>query len=351
MKYSSRTIGSLFTIALIALVATSTAAQNREKFGISARAGGVNAVVGRVMVTRNGQAPQLLTNKDDLVSGDSVTTGSLSHIEVLLNPGSYLRVGEHSEFQFTDNALDSPKIRLLKGSAIVEATGVSDMDLQIQVVTSPATFSIIRSVVYRINVQPESAELIVKKGRASFGPERTDIVKGGNKVTFTNGTIARAKVDKNKDEFELWSKARAELLARANQRLSNRTFNAYLSVFNDWDSFAWGSGRRWGLWTFSPREACYTFLPFFYGWTSPYGHYYDRYFWRGAYGPTWNGQPIIVNNQPNPGNFPGGSPTGGTPAGGPTGGGPSPGPAPAPSMPPPRRDPDSGDRILRKQDP
>jgi hypothetical protein len=350
MRYSSRVTGSLLTIALIALVATATAAQNRERFGISAKAGGVNAVVGRVMVTRKGQDPQLLTNKEDLVSGDCVTTGSLSHIEVLLNPGSYLRVGEHSEFQFQDNSLDNLKIRMLKGSAIVEATGVSDMDLQIQVVTSQAAFTIIRSGVYRISVQPESAELAVSKGRASFGPDRADIVKGGNKVSFTNGAIARAKVDKNKDEFEVWSKARAELLARANQKLSNRVFNAYLSAFNDWNSpfgSAWNSRRRWGLWTFSPRAGCFTFLPFFDGWSSPYGHYYGNFYWPGFSGQNWNGQPVIVNNQPNPrpGGTPGGQPT-------PTGGGPSPGPAPAPipSSPLPRyRDPDTGERIIPKK--
>lgn len=349
MKYSTRTIGSLLTIALIALVATTTGAQNRERFGISAKAGGVNAVLGRVMVTRKGQGPQLLTNEDDLVSGDSVTTGSLSHIEVLLNPGSYLRVGEHSEFQFQDNSLDSLKIRMLKGSAIVEATGVSDMDLQIQVVTSQATFTIIRSGVYRINVQPEFAELAVRKGRASFGPDRADILKGGNKVSFTNGTIARAKVDKNKDEFEVWSKARAELLARANQKFSNRVFNAYLSVFNDWNS-PFGGRRGWGVWTFSPRAGCFTFMPFFDGWSSPYGHYYGNYYWPGFYGQNGNGPPTIVNNRPNPGSGTPGGTSGGPPT--PTGGGPSPGPAPAPipSSPLPRyRDPDTGERIIPKK--
>ena len=212
MKYSSRTIGSFLAIALIALVATTTAAQNRERFGISAKAGGVNAVLGRVMIARKGQDPQLLSNKDDLSSGDIVTTGSLSHIEVLLNPGSYLRVGEHSEFQLKDNSLDSLQIRMLKGSAIVEATGVNDMDLQIQVVTSEATFTIIRSGVYRINVQPKFAELAVRKGRASFGPDRADILKGGNKVLTTRNRAA--KVDKTKDAFEVWSKARADYCAR-----------------------------------------------------------------------------------------------------------------------------------------
>ena len=60
----------------IVLFASLSNAQNRERFGISARAGGVNAVMGHVMVTRQGQAPQLLTAQDDLSSGDIVNKGA-----------------------------------------------------------------------------------------------------------------------------------------------------------------------------------------------------------------------------------------------------------------------------------
>lgn len=345
MKSSSPAVG---LIVLIAVAASVAVAQNRERFGISAKAGGVNAVVGRVMVIRSGQAPQLLTNKDDLVSGDIVTTGAQSNIEVLLNPGSYFRVGENSEFQFQDSSLDNLRLKLLKGSGIVEATGVDDMNLDIDVVTSEAKFTIIRSGVYRINVQPNSAELLVRKGRASFGPNRTDIVKGGNKVTVSRGVMARAKLVKDKDDFEIWSKQRAELLARANQKLSNRVLSGYLSTFSGWDSPFWGP-RRWGFWTFSPRAGCYTFLPFFYGWSSPYGHYYGSYYWGGG-GRGWNGSPIIVNNQTPPGS--GSTPGGTSPGGTSPGGTPSPGPAPPPAQSFPRgRDPETRERIIRKNDP
>jgi hypothetical protein len=344
---SSLAVGLIVFFAVTASVAV---AQNRERFGISAKAGGVNAVVGRVMVTRTGQAPQLLTNKDDLVSGDIVTTGAQSNIEVLLNPGSYFRLGENSEFQFQDSSLDNLRLKLLKGSAIVEATGVDDMNLDIHVVTSEADFTIIRSGVYRLNVQPNFAELLVRKGRASFGANRTDIVKGGNKVTFSHGAMARAKLVKDKDDFEIWSKQRAELLARANQKLSNRVLSGYLSTFSSWDSPLWGP-RRWGFWTFSPRAGCYTFLPFFYGWSSPYGHYYGSYYWGGGgccNGRGGGGLPIIVNNQ-----TPGSGSSGGTSPGGTSPGGtPSPGPAPAPVQTFPRgREPETGERIIRKNDP
>ena len=310
---------AIVSIALLCAVLPSlAAAQNRERFGISAKAGGVNSVVGRVRVTRKEQQPQVLTSTDDLTAGETVTTASSSNAEILLNPGSYFRLGENSEFQFEDISLDNLRLRLMKGSAIIEATGVADMDLGIKVVTEHGEFTIQRSGVYRVDVRPGFAEMAVRKGRASFGPAKTDVAKGGKVVTLTNGGATVAKLNKSKDSFDEWSKQRAELLAQANARILNRSFNGYLSSFNGWDAF-WGRGR-FGLWTYSARAGCYTFLPFSYGWSSPYGHYYGSYYWRGTGCCNGTGNTIVrTPNGSAPGTTagnPGGNPTGGTPTGG-----------------------------------
>src|SRR2546423_6918375 len=292
----------LVSAAIVAL-STISFGQNRERFGISAKAGGVNAVAGRVMISRKDQQAQLLSSTDDLVAGDIVTTGAAANVEVLLNPGSFLRLGENSEFQLQDAALDNLRLRLNKGTAIVEVTGADDVKFEIPVETPQARFTILRSGLYRINVQSDSVELAVRKGRASFGAAPQALVKAGKKVTLSNGAPTVAKVDKNKDSFDLWSKQRAELLARANDGLSNKVLNGYLAGFQD----AGFRSSRWGLWTFSPRMGCYTFLPFYWGWSSPYGHYYgnyfDVYYWRGGVWGNRNISPgtsggTIVNNQP-----------------------------------------------------
>ena len=72
-NYLAPAVRLLSLMVVVVFLAPLGQAQNREKFGISAKAGGVNAVVGRVMVTRVGQAPQLLSNQDDLNAGDVVT--------------------------------------------------------------------------------------------------------------------------------------------------------------------------------------------------------------------------------------------------------------------------------------
>ena len=106
MKTLSRQI---FIAVMVTLLSAAFAqAQNRERFGISAQAGGVNAVSGQVMVKRQGHEPKLITSQDDLISGDIVITHAGSQAEILLNPGTYLRLAENSEFVLVDNSLDHP---------------------------------------------------------------------------------------------------------------------------------------------------------------------------------------------------------------------------------------------------
>ena len=255
-----RTIGA---IAVLAVLVSAGQAQNREKFGISARAGGVNAVSGRVMVTRTGQSAQLLSGQDELVSGDVVNTGAGSQAEILLNPGSYLRVAENSEFVLVDNSLDNLVVKLAKGSAIIEATGGDDASLRINVVANQQRLVIIRGGIYRINVQPNSAELLVRKGRVLPGGTG-EVVKGGTKVLYAAGAPLTTKLTRqDQDDFDLWSKKRAETLARANQKISGRAMNGYLASISPFD-WAFSAANPWGLWTFSSFSNCFTFLPFHY---------------------------------------------------------------------------------------
>ena len=346
-------------IAIVAGLFSIGQAQNREKHVISAKAGGVNAVSGRVMVTRSGQGPQLLSNQDDLKSGDLVTTGVNSQTEILLNPGSYLRVAENSELVLSDSSLDNLLVRLNRGSVIIEATGADDTQLRIGVDTDQQQLIIARRGIYRINATAGSTELVVEKGRAFARNNPRELIKGGKKVTYTGGTAFIAKLEKSdRDAFDLWSKDRGKALARANDKLSARALNGFLNSRLLWTGEF--SGRS-GLWTFNPFMRCYTFLPFQYGWSSPYGGFYGQYistygfYGGGCCGGGRYNRPVITSGPPAfggssgssglPGGNPAGFPGGSGPANPPTSVGPSPvrmGAGP--------RDPDSGGRRVPKID-
>ncbi|HEU4797036.1 MAG TPA: FecR family protein [Pyrinomonadaceae bacterium] len=335
---------SLFSIALILCCSLEGLAQNREKFVISAKAGGINAITGGATVTTRGGGDWTeLMVTDDLRSGDRVRTAADGRVEILLNPGSYLRVGGNSEVELLDNSLANLEIRLWRGTAIVEATGADGLELNIGISTPHTRVAIVRQGLYRLHVVPNDAtELIVRKGRVILSDSQTKI-KGGNKIVFsaTNTTVAKLTKEekKDKDEVEVWSKQRAETLAKANRKITDRMMtSAFASFGNPWDPWR-PYGRSFGFWFFNPNAGCYTFLPFYYGFGSPYGSSYTT----SIYSPYGN-RPYGWNNVPAPsannsGTASGGSNGGGSnrPAGG-NGGGASGGgyrpPPTAPAAPP-----------------
>jgi len=279
---------ALFAAALVISLSLTSYAQNRERFVISARAGGVNAVTGGASMRPHGNSEwQQLTIKEDLEKGDIVRTGLDGRVEMLLNPGSYMRIGENSEFELADNSLENLEVRLIRGTAIVEVTGADDQELFIGITTPHTRLSIVRRGLYRLNVVPgDNTELIVRKGRVMLEDSHTK-VKGGNKVVFTGGSFSVAKLQKTDkkswDTLEGWSKDRAQTLAKANSRLTQREVSGYLASFNSRFGSLFTFGSRSGLWMYNPNLRCFTFLPFGYGWDSPYGPSYSSFFYAGPY--------------------------------------------------------------------
>ena len=283
-------ITSLFVFAMVvSFTASSYAQTTRDKFVISAKAGGVNAVTGRATVRSHGNTEwQQLTIKEDLETGDVVRTGLDGRVEMLLNPGSYMRIGENSEFELADNSLENLEVRLIKGTAIVEATGADDTELLINIVTPHTKLAIVRRGLYRLNVVPgDGTELIVRKGRVMLDDSHTK-VKGGNKVVFSSRSFSIAKLEqtdkKNFDSIESWSKQRAETVAQANRKMRGRDMGFVMSSFSVmWDRYLSPAHGYGGIWMYNSIYSCYTFMPYYMGWGSPYGSYYSRSLFGGPY--------------------------------------------------------------------
>lgn len=283
-RFFAHTLNGLIMAALVLCAMTAAQAQDREKHVISAKAGGVNTVSGRVLVKRKDSTDWVdLTSKDDLDRGDVVKTEANGLIELLLNPGSYMRVHADSEFELTDTSLEALRVRLSRGSAIVEATGADKAELLINVDTPNTQVSIIKRGLYRINVLPaNTTEVLVRKGRAQVGSNPLTTVKDGDKVIVSNGTTEVVKLDKkNLDALDLWSKQRAETLAQANRRLTNRSSTLLSSFVDPYSAQFRRPFYGHGLWYYDSTLRYSTFLPFYSGWGSPYGYgYVSDPFWR-----------------------------------------------------------------------
>src|SRR5215212_9391879 len=222
--------------------------QDREQYGISATAGGVNAAQGDVTLMRRGATEwQSLASNDDLDSGDVVRTGAAGRVEMLLNPGSYVRAAENSEFELISASLDALQVRIVRGSVIVEVAGADEARTLIEIATPQTKISIDRKGLYRINLVANNAtEVLVSKGRATVGAGLSaTVLNDGKKIILGGDILAATKFDKKEqDSFDAWSQQRSEELVAVNRRLSDRTIGSSYSNYTNRGLFSWQSGYR-----------------------------------------------------------------------------------------------------------
>ena len=247
-----------------------------DMYVISAKAGGVNYVEGKVAVVKNSRSGYLVKG-DRLEVGEKVSTGANGKAEILLNPGSYVRLGENAVFEFVSTSLDDVKIKLGSGSAIFEV--FADNEFRVAIATPKANFYAVKSGVYRVDVlQDGSGRISVWKGKAQIGEDTEAVVKGGKAAVVKNNEVAVEKFDRDdKDSLESWSKERAKLLAKINAKLERN--NVRNSLLNSFNNRGWGIYDSFGLWVFDRFSGYSCFVPFGYGWSSPYGYGYSRDLW------------------------------------------------------------------------
>ena len=241
-----------------------------DKYIISAKAGRVNYVSGTVTVFRSDHTGGQLLKGDDIEIGDKVSTAADGRIEVLLNPGSYVRVGANSTFEFRSTDLEDLKIKLEKGSAMFEVFAADDFTVSVYTPTGKAV--LIESGVYRIDVNSDGTSTIaVSEGKANVGLAKP--IKGGRAALIGVASATAVKFDRGKrDDLAEWSRSRAKGLASMTASLQND--NVRHSLLTSFNGGGWGVYNSFGLWVFNPFLGSYCFLPFGYDWYSPYGHSY-----------------------------------------------------------------------------
>ncbi len=249
-----------------------------DRYVITAKAGVVNVVEGTVTVVRMKEKSGLLLKGDMLDVGDRVSTSENGRAEILLNPGSFLRLGGNSTFEFNTTSLDNLELKLDSGSAIFEVFAADEF--KVSVVTPVAIYSLIKSGVYRIDVSGNSsATLRVWKGTAKVGTDY-EVTPGRSAMATGSNNVSVVKFDRDeKDSLDVWSKSRSKDLAKLSASLRGEGFRR--TLMQGFQGGSWNFQNSFGLWVYDPRFRGYCFVPFGYGWRSPYGYGYgyDMSWW------------------------------------------------------------------------
>jgi len=280
---------SINAFVLVAVGTLSIAAQSvADNYVISAKAGGINYIEGTVVRNVLG-AEQQIGRGQSVEVGDRVSTSNDGKAEVLLNPGSFLRIGGNTSFGFRSTDLENVIVRLDRGSAMVEL--LATRDFKATFVTPKTQIALVSSGIYSINVSENGeTELLVWDGLAEVGRARLQVKKNrGVTLGKTVSAVEKFDRDDEKDSLAVWSKERGKLVAKSTSKLKDRALRE--SLMAGFNSRRWGIRDAFGLWVYNRRLGYSCFLPFGSGWYSPYGYDFGASIW-------WYNLPIVVFQQP-----------------------------------------------------
>ncbi len=259
---------------------------------ISAKSGMVHYVEGEVFL--DGTPVEIKYNLfPEIKEGQVFRTSAEGRAEILLNPGTFLRLAESSSFKMIDKRLIDTRIEMLNGVAIVEVAELGK-DNNLTVAFKDATVELHKAGMYRLDA--EAAELRVYKGEAI-------VVRGGETLTVKESHMTQLagvtgspqKFDSRLgDSFYRWAARRAASISVAN-------LSAAKTLRDSGYSSGMGSSWRWnpyfGMFTFIPGNGMY-YSPFGYYFYSPravervYQSYYNNYGGSGGFAPSYNASTI-----------------------------------------------------------
>jgi FecR protein len=180
------------------------------QFIISAKAGLVNAVEGTANVRIQEQVP----------AGSPIQTGSAGRVEILLNPGSFLRLAENSLAVLDSVELTNIRVHVISGSAIIEAGSV-EKDSPIRVTNGQLKVSIVAPGIYRFSENTASVldgELRTEDTALSIDKGRQIKARGDQDDQYEESKIPSPEQVTSLDE---WSQQRSKQIASANARSSD----------------------------------------------------------------------------------------------------------------------------------
>lgn len=261
------------TVTQASLAALLFAAGASAQAVISAKAGVIHYVEGEVFVGEKDSktAVEVKTGGryTDVKENQELSTGE-GRVEVLLNPGVFLRLGENSSVKMISTRLVDTRLDVTKGSALIEVVEVLK-DNTVTVLAKDAALTVTKSGLFRLD--PETGIRVYKGEAQVMAGGNPEILKEGREMLFPSFEIAKFDA-KAGDPLYRWASRRAQYIAMANIASANmvkRNGNGYVSN-------GWVYNQYYGMMTYLPYGTMYR-SPFGYTFYSPgaVGRYFQRY--------------------------------------------------------------------------
>ncbi len=206
--------------------------------------------------------------------------------EILLNPGIYLRVGDHSTIKMISPSITPTQVTVLRGRVSVEVDQLLKQNV-VQIMDHGVTTQLVKTGYYEFSA---NGRVKVFKGRAEveYANNRWAEVKGHHAMILEQGVKekdAKFQADPQEDQLMQWSKLRSEYLAEANQQMAPEFDGSGYYPGWYWDPYMWDYTFIGGGPFYSPFG--WGFYPLGWGWGGGFyggGFYGGGFYGRGLHG-------------------------------------------------------------------
>jgi hypothetical protein len=201
---------------------------------ISAMAGYVHHVEGEILLEGRPIHPKA-SDFLHVFDGQRLRTAE-GRAELMLIPGSFLRLGANSEIEMVSVGLANVRFRVTAGSAVVDLISVFEKD-SIGVLAGDREVRFPKPGLYRLDAGAEAPTLSVFRGKAVVvnGTGKRE-VKGKQTLDLSEtGETAVGKFDpKQKDALDEWNQTRATSLAQAARKSRKGQSDGMDPLYREW---------------------------------------------------------------------------------------------------------------------
>ncbi len=232
---------------------------------IPAHPGMLNYVEGQANIDGRPVTNQSVGNAD--VQQGQVIETSQGKVEILLTPGVFLRLGDHSAVRMVNPGLVNTQVELLRGEALVEATDIYK-DNHIQILNHGVTTTLDKNGLYSFKADQPQVAVYAGEATLTNGDSHQDLKKGKEEDLAANHVT---KFDtKQGDDLYQWSDLRSQYLSEA----SVASAKTFLVEPVGWYGAGWYWNPWFGFYSFVPANGIF-YSPFGWGFYGPrYVAYY-----------------------------------------------------------------------------
>lgn len=248
-------------LRIVIAVAAAVSAPAFAQSIVSAKAGLIHKVEGKVLVDgkvtdpKFGQFPELKES--------SVLATERGRAEILLGPGTFLRLAEDGAVRMVSRDLTDTRVELLAGSLLVECAELMPEN-HVRLAFKDAVVNIQKAGLYRLNADP--AEFLVYDGKAELTRgDSTVVMTKGRYASLDEPVLAARKFDPSLgDSLYRWSSRRSGYIATANVSAARMMGNGSYSMMRS----SWFWNPYLGMMTFVPMNGS-IYSPFGWNYWSP----------------------------------------------------------------------------------